>query len=338
MGDISNVFIVGNARSGTTMMMRIMNNHPMVHSINEPHFFGTHWAPSDDGKPLEREEAALLMAKMIARQREDFFAEVVPGRYDAEIAGVLDALGAKLDRISIYKAFLAHETSINGRSVACEKTPQNIFYIDEIQRYFPGSKVIVLYRDPRAVLLSQKRKWMRQGLGNSKMPDKEVRRLRMNYHPFTISRLWNSSFRAAQRYKDDPDVIHVRFEDLTSQPTETLQRICSIIGIPYDEVMQRVPHAGSSSERDDPSKLGVRSDRTGKWKGELSDAEIAICQRTCAEYMAKTGYAPVEVDPTTWELATTWSTFPFKLIVSFMMNLGRMRNIKDTLQRRFLKA
>ena len=37
---ISYVFIVGNSRSGTTMMSRVFGNHPKIHAFNELHFFG----------------------------------------------------------------------------------------------------------------------------------------------------------------------------------------------------------------------------------------------------------------------------------------------------------
>ena len=37
---ISYVFIVGNSRSGTTMMSRVFGNHPEIHAFNELHFFG----------------------------------------------------------------------------------------------------------------------------------------------------------------------------------------------------------------------------------------------------------------------------------------------------------
>jgi hypothetical protein len=332
------IFIVGNSRSGTTMMLRIMGNHPLVHPINEPHFFGTLWSPTDNGKVPSREEAAALLSRMITRQREGFFAKVAPGRYDDEVARMLDGLRTDLDRVGLFKAFMAHECALHGKTIACEKTPQDIFYIREILDHFPGAKVVVMQRDPRAVMLSQKRKWMRRGLGNHGMPDKEVRRLRMNYHPYTIASLWNSSARAADRFRNDPNVIPVRFEDLTADPTGTLMRVCAAIGIPYDGHMQKVPHAGSSSAKDDLEQLGVRNDRTGLWRDDLEDVEIAICQRTCAPFMKELGYEQVQVDPTVINLLSLWVKFPFKLVGAFAMNLSRMRNIVDTLQRRIARA
>lgn len=320
------------------MMLRIMNNHPLVHGINEPHFYGTYWAPADDGKPMDRQAAMVLLTKLLTRQRDGFFAKLETGRYDAEAEQVLGELPAGADRKDVHAAFMAYETKRNGKRIPCEKTPQNIFYIAEIKRHFPGAKIIVMYRDPRAVLLSQKRKWMRKDLGMSAMPDKEVRRLRMNYHPYTIARLWNSSFDAAKRHKGAPGVVEVRFEDLTSEPEATVRGLCLALNIPFEPAMLEVPHAGSSSAMDDHSRKGIRTDRGESWKKGLEDVEVAICQGTCGGRMEQLGYAPVKVEPGALGLAAAWLQFPFKLVGAFALNLGRMRNVVNTVQRRLMRA
>lgn len=332
------LFIVGNSRSGTTMMMRIMNNHSMVHAINEPHFYGTYWAPADDGRPVDAQAAKELLLKLLTRQRDGFFAEMVPGKFDAEAEHVLGLLPPRADRKDVYAAFMAYEAQRHGKTVVCEKTPQNIFYISEIQRHFPDAKVIVMHRDPRAVLLSQKRKWMRKDLGMADMPDKEVRRLRMNYHPYTISRLWNSSFDTAKRHRGQAGVIEVRFEDLTAEPEATMRRICDAAGIPFEPSMLEVPHAGSSSSKDEPGRKGIRKDRGESWKKGLEVQEVAICQDTCGTRMAELGYQLVDAKPGFLRLALEWASFPFKLMGAFVLNLGRMRNMVNTVQRRLRKA
>ncbi|MEO8068863.1 MAG: sulfotransferase [Flavobacteriales bacterium] len=335
---VGHIFIVGNSRSGTTMMLRVMDNHPLVHGINEPHFYETHWAPEDEWKAIAKPIGAVLFAKLMTRQREGFFATPREGAYAGEIEALLAALPEGFTRVDVFRSFMDNETRLHGKSVSCEKTPQNVFYIADIQRHFPDSKVIVMYRDPRAVMLSQKRKWMRKELGNAGMPDAEVRRLRMNYHPYTIGKLWNASFQAAQRFKDDPNVVAVRFEDLTNDPQGTLSRVCATLGIPMDGRMMDIPHAGSSSAKDDLSKRGIRGDRADVWRKDLSDEEIAICQNTCAAHMRTLGYAPVEVRNGALKLGWLWITFPFKLAGALVLNLHRMRNIGSTLRKRLARG
>src|SRR5690606_36034825 len=143
-------------------------------------------------------------------------------------------------------------------------------------------------------------------LGMSSMPDKEVRRLRMNYHPYTMARLWNSSHDAARRHRGHPDVIEVRFEDLTRDPEGTMRRICGALGIPFEPAMLEVPHAGSSSAMDNPGAKGIRTDRGDSWRKGLEPVEVSICQSTCGTRMKGLGYALVKAAPGPWKLAAAW--------------------------------
>src|SRR3954466_9642880 len=63
------IFIVGNSRSGTTMMLRIFNNHPELMVLNELHFFEQLWAPEDKEKPISTEKAVELASRLILTQR-----------------------------------------------------------------------------------------------------------------------------------------------------------------------------------------------------------------------------------------------------------------------------
>ncbi|MBK8582739.1 MAG: hypothetical protein IPL86_13215 [Flavobacteriales bacterium] len=76
----------------------------------------------------------------ITRQRDGFFAVATPGKMDAEVQKMFSELPAGADRKDVYAGFMAYETKLNGKNIACEKTPQNIFYIDELQKHFPRSK------------------------------------------------------------------------------------------------------------------------------------------------------------------------------------------------------
>jgi len=330
------IFIVGNARSGTTMMMRIMNNHSAVHSINEPHFFEKLWSPKDDGKEIGREEASDLYAKLFTGQRAGFFEPVDKHRqeYQAEIDTLLERRPV-LTRLDVYTSFLHYETEVNRKSIPCEKTPQNVFYLREILERYPRAKVINMVRDPRAVMLSQKRKWKRRSLGADFMTKREMMRLRINYHPLAVSKLWNAAVSAVEPMADEPRIRTVRFEDVLNDPQQTVREICEFAQIPFEPEMLMVPHAGSSSEADKKSELGIRKTRAKGWleKG-LSKTEIRICQSTCEKFMNKHDYDPIEVKVNPFELGWKYVIFPFKMALALLVNLNRMRSIGDTLKRR----
>ncbi|MEM9052938.1 MAG: sulfotransferase [Bacteroidota bacterium] len=338
--DLPVVFIVGNSRSGTTMMMRIMNNHRMIHSINEPHFFEKMWTPKDDGKQIGQDVAFDLYAKLFTGQRAGFFEPVEKhvSKYKNEINELISKLGDHPTRLAVYTSFLNYETQVNGKSIPCEKTPQNVFYLKEILEKYPNARIINMVRDPRAVMLSQKRKWKRRALGADFMTKKETLRLQINYHPLAVSKLWNAAISAAKPFEGEQRFKTVRFEDILKNPEDTVKSICEFANFPYEPEMLQVPHAGSSSEADKKSELGIRKTRAKGWleKG-LTKTEIEICQSTCGTLMDEFHYEAIQVKVNPIELAWKYLIFPFKMVLALLINLNRMRNIVDTLKRRLFQ-
>lgn len=337
-------FIVGNSRSGTTMMMRIINNHPELHALSELHFFEQLWSPKDAERPIGREEAAALADRLLHVSREGYLTRYAPGKYrgeaDALVDGELFAEGGgsaehPVHGQDVFRAVAFLETQRAGKRIPCEKTPQNVFYIREILALYPHARILNMVRDPRGVLLSQKRKWKRRKMGAHFITWREATRLRINYHPVTISRLWNSSIGASLPFEGHPQVRTVHFEDIIEDPEATIRGICAFFGVDFHPDMLAVPHLGSSNEADDPGKTGIKKERAGNWqKGGLNDAEIAICQRMAGKYMRPMDYALKDVRPNPLLVAGYWVSFPFKLALALLVNLGRMKNIVDTLKRR----
>ena len=134
------VFITGNSRSGTTMMMRIMNNHSQVHSINEPHFFEKLWSPQDQNKKLSRKEAFDLYAKLFTGQRAGFFEkpEHHLEKYRKEIEAILSSESAPSTRMAVYAQFMHYEAEVNGKHIPCEKNTSERFLPEgDFRKFFP---------------------------------------------------------------------------------------------------------------------------------------------------------------------------------------------------------
>jgi hypothetical protein len=187
-------------------------------------------------------------------------------------------------------------------------------------------------------MLSQKRKWKRRSLGADFMTKKETLRLQINYHPLAVSKLWNAAISAAKPFEGEPRFKTVRFEDILQSPEETVKSICEFANFPFEPEMLQVPHAGSSSEADKKSELGIRKTRAKGWleKG-LTKTEIQICQKTCGNLMSEFRYTPIEVSVNPIELAWKYLIFPFKMVLALLINLNRMRSIGDTLKRRLFQ-
>ncbi len=334
------LFVVGNSRSGTTMMGRILGNHPDVFTFGELHFYGQLWSPAIKAK-LNQSEAEALAAKLLCIQREGYRTHGDSQRFERDARTFCESLtGFPIDPSELYSDFLSYETSLHGKTIPCDQTPRNVFYIDEILKYYPNAKIVNMVRDPRDVLLSQKRKWKRRFLGGTDMPIKESLRDWINYHPITINKIWHSAVSTAEKFADNARVMTVYFEKLLENPEATVSRICNFVDIEYDKSLLQVPQVGSSVNTDKPGQLGINPERAGYWNesnrnvSNLSSAEIYICQKLNRTLMLMHNYLPISIRPNVFGLAINILSFPLKLVLALIYNLDRIKNIRETLKRR----
>ena len=332
------IFIVGNSRSGTTMMLRIFNNHDRLMVLNELHFFEELWSPNDKGKMIPRDEAIFLVQKLLLIQRKGYKVgfDDFSIFYDEAKVILNDFSDEQLIPENIYYHFAKREVELNGKSVVCEKTPQNVFYLKEIFDIFPNARIINMVRDPRGVMLSQKNKWNRRKLGGWYITKKEARRLRINYHPITLTKLWNAAVNAVKKFEEDKRILTVIFEELVNQPEQQIRKICEHIEEPFEQEMLMITQESSSVEPDSQEK-GFKKERVANWqKGGLNNTEIWFCEQIGKQNIEHFRFKLSGIQPNYLLVLFYIISFPVKLILSFMLNLDRMRNITETLKRRLL--
>ena len=173
------------------MMGRILGNHQGIFTFKELHFFGTIWTNNSEST-LDRKQQIDLLSRLLCIEKNGLF--ILDNISDFNVrASTMLANKDVSNPLSIYELFLAEITLDNKCFIACDQTPKNIYYFNEILSYFPNAKVINMVRDQRDVLLSQKNKWKRRFLGASAIPLSEAIRSYINYHPILSSKMWNSS-------------------------------------------------------------------------------------------------------------------------------------------------
>ena len=334
------LFVVGNSRSGTTMMGRILGNHPDVFTFGELHFFGQLWSPAFSSE-LNMSEAEELVSKLFSVQREGYRKHGNSKSFLEDARKFCETLSNfPLAPTELFSAFLCYEASLKDKTIPCDQTPRNVFYIDEILKFYPQAKIINMIRDPRDVLLSQKRKWKRRFLGGTDLPIKESFRDWINYHPITISRIWHTAVSAADRFSNNDNVLSIYFEQLLANPETTVEKICKFIDIGYSSTLLQVPQVGSSVNEDNVGQLGINPNRAGNWNesnvnvSKLNSSEIYISQRLNGTLMKKHNYIPVFIRPNIFSLLVNLVSFPIKLALAFLCNLDRIKNIRETLRRR----
>jgi len=334
MKKTAQIFVVGNSRSGTTMMGKILHNHPLVHTFHELHFFEHLWTTADMGKVIDQQEAITLYARLLKNEYEGLVSHVDYKKYRDQAQVQIQSLPPPITRELVFKAFLENETRQDSKLIACEQTPRNILYAKEILQLFPECNIIAMVRDPRDVVLSQKGKWKRRFLGGKKHhPLSEAMRSWINYHSITMSKLWKHNYNLIRSIQDHPRVLVIKFENLVQAPKQEIEKICDFAGIDYQQHMLQVPQAGSSSSTDQ-SELGIKN-TTGKWKnGGLRTSELFLCQLICKKEMEDAGYSISDIRPSLFSLWAEKIMFPVKLALSLLFNLHRMKNIRESLGRR----
>ncbi len=330
------IFIVGNSRSGTTMLGRILGLHAKVHTFEELHFFDHKiFSALSSSWGLRKEEKKIIqLERLLTSSRKGFFQKVVPGEFVTDARAILDSYDGE-DSVALYAGFLKYELASSGKELSCEHTPGYLYYLQDILKAFPESRIINVVRDPRDVLLSQKNKWKRKLLGGQNIPLMESIRSWSNYHPFTISKLWVSAVREAEKFKSHPRFLSIRFEDLLDYPDKTVSDLCRFSGISYEDGMLEIPQVGSSSSADVPDSTGINKKRRGAWlQGGLTPYELDICQRVTGNLMSQWGYSPVFSSSSVLQRCVGYFSFLIKGVGAVMLNFGRTKNIIATIRKR----
>src|SRR3712207_1470296 len=135
-------FIVGSARSGTTLLRLMLNAHPSVAVPPESRFVVELWTGA------ERVNVAQLLAKLAAHTR--FQAWDLPiEMVEHELEGVTGAPYAT----AIEAAYQAYARG-SGKSRWGDKTPRYVESIPLLAKLWPDSRFVHLVRDGRNVALS----------------------------------------------------------------------------------------------------------------------------------------------------------------------------------------
>lgn len=336
--NIGPIFIVGNSRSGTTILSIGLGKHTDIQSFREIHFFERFWT-SDWNEINHAESASLSIAeKLIGGQREGFLYCKNPEAYREEAQSLLDNIkGSENIKIEdIYSGFLFNETRNNGKSIPCEQTPNNVFYLKNILDFFPDARIIAMVRDPRDILLSQKKKSKITRGETKNIPLKERVRTWANYHPLIMSQMWNRVSVEIDKWSEDQRVTVIKFEDLTHNPKQSLRKICGFIGVDYQDSILEVPQIGSSNISDNTKKVGINKNVTGKWKKGLSSAEISICQKINKEKIQKYGYEWSNTKANPLSISLLIVSLPFKAGLALFLNLGRSKSILRSVMKRMI--
>ncbi|MCE9613225.1 MAG: sulfotransferase [Lentisphaerae bacterium] len=243
------VFLVSQPRAGSTLLQRLMARHPDVHTTTEPWWLlQPCYGLKDAGFSAEYEEGGWARLAM-----RTFFNKI--GGRAVQVEG-LRAMGKV-----VYSAALRG----SGKTHFLDKTPRYYAIIEELAEIFPHASVVLLLRNPLAVLTSIVRTWVK-GHWES-LPSY---RLDLLEAPARMARGIEALGSRA---------IVLRYEDVVRAPDAQLTQLWSRLGLPPAPVVLAAgdrpepafefgdPPGGVSSQMPDPRHLE-------RWSDDLRDAQV----------------------------------------------------------------
>lgn len=324
---ISINFILSTGRTGSTLLSSMLNMHPEILSVSEEPFAYNLYPKY----------------KNITQWTDETIEEFCYDFYLFSEGKLEPQFGKKED---LFKLLKEHQSVLTGQNAIKlayfaffpnkEKEEVNTivdkqlkfhYFIEDIALYYPNSKFIVLYRDPRDNVLVK----MRRAL-------KQQKKASLVY----FAKTWNYEYSALiNKIRKLPAdrFIEIQYEALMKDPTEELKKICHFFNVPflttmlnYDEKIKKDletnKHFIGETVKQHVSLLHqgltqkVNTDKVGFWKTNFSAKEYNTIWSICGDTAQRIGYQKEECQPIPYfNMSMVGTLLRFNLIKIIIPNL-----------------
>lgn len=314
------VFVVGSARSGTSLLSSIIKTSSEIASYDAETLL-LYSCESKYG-PLSDSAARSRFWNDWKNSRQYYRS----GLSEADV----DAIASRCDSyIAVLGEYMNLFASRQGCQLWIDGTPSNGFCLDQIAESFPNARVIHIVRDGRAVAASlAKLGWTGVRAYNS-----------MDALCYS-SLKWRAAVLAAsesQRILGDRYLL-VKYEDLVLDSRNIIDRVSSFLGLP--ELDTDFLDAGKARlGQNDRSTLhtpntpfgdmgaGISTQAMERWRQQLNEVEIAAIEMHVGDTLRLMGYEPESMNSLNLKQRTLkpWRVMRFELHnwLKFHTRLGR---------------
>lgn len=295
----SPIFIVGHPKSGTSLLNSLLDSHHQLLVLpEESDFYDLIWNSASllniKWRMNESTKKKFLLKSIIEYSH---FKNYFKGKVENDISGNLNyedidskkfkkeiKEGIKKvslkDRQGLFKALIkAYSNTIDKKDKIkikywVEKTPNHLWYINEIKKDFLKAKIIFVYRDPRDNYLSYKKKWPK------------------SLTPIKFSKNWNESIDAVERIPKKY-LLKIKYEDLILNPKNQISKIKDFLDLESNSNLFEPTKNGKSWQGNSmfgKKSKNIDSTNIGRFKTKLPINELEIIETLCQKKMLYYNY------------------------------------------------
>jgi Sulfotransferase family len=295
------IFIVGLPRTGTTLTRFILNCSEEAGLGGESHFFGGRPRLGFRARRSFRHQIAKigdLTTDAGARQVIDYIYSIDKNNFWGKLAKSVDReefLGRFLatDRserslLDVAMSFYAHSKPVRG-----EKTPAHIYSVPTLFEWFPNTKVIHVFRDPRAIYISLRRKRKKDRISRHNPIFQRLGLIVEFYVSLSLIGAWIRVIKLHRHYKQcySNSYYLLKYEDLISDPRATLGKLCDFLEVEFTEKMlQQV--VVNSSFTPEGQVQGFDTQAIDRWRKHVHPIIHRWFNFWCKNYLLEFGYQP----------------------------------------------
>lgn len=273
------LFIVGCTRSGTTLLQRILDNHPQLAVVNDSHF------AIQVIRRLKGPVDPVLTPELVDKVRTypRFF------RLGLSDETVYQAASQSESYSEFVSALYSEHGRLKGKPLSGEKSPGFVRHLLRLHALFPRVKTIHIIRDGRDVALSMA-EWTLQGKGPAASFEL------WQEEPTAVYALWwlkkVTAGLQSGRSLGPIKYREVRYEDLVATPENVLRSLTDFLNLSYTREMldyhvgkTRIEPNLSTKQRWLPVTPGLRD-----WRTRMNERELELFEALAGDLLSDLGY------------------------------------------------
>jgi hypothetical protein len=291
----SPIFICGFPKSGTTLLLALLDHHPELLAFpEETRFFKDIVGKSSRCNPdyvLSQSSVKKLgLGKFTMTSGQRDYSNIDFDEYEKHLRYSWDQRAQ--DERALLECIIGsygHVTEQRGKKYWVEKTPLNEKYLKKAVTLWPNMRAIYIIRDPRDNYCSYKKQRDRRFLNRSNRimatqdlsPDEKKAQIKKISPPLSLNEFiayWLESFTAWERFRrQHVQCLQVIYSNLVRSPESELLRICEFLGIDWDPILLKPTHNGmlwSGNSVHGERFSGISLSSLGRYKGLVENDEI----------------------------------------------------------------